>query len=211
MSHVKSIICFNGGSGGDFLKAICLTQFNYLSFSVEDNGMMEFNHHYFKETCELCYKNLVDWTAIDPSQILPVENTHYYFEWFNNISSAIYYINYPDSMTDAIIKTYVDKRFQGNNDKFIELSLAKLPYDLQQIIPKSNALSAIGKTWIKNQQIWRNNPNMHAIELVDIFELAKLKTVVSKIVQKELIELDYLEQLHSTWTEKNQNLFQACL
>ena len=41
MSHVKSIICFNGGSGGDFLKAICLTQFDYLSFSFEDNGIYD--------------------------------------------------------------------------------------------------------------------------------------------------------------------------
>jgi hypothetical protein len=86
-----------------------------------------------------------------------------------------------------------------------------LPYNLQQIIPKSNALLAIGKTWIKNQQSWRNNPNMHAIELVDIFELDKLKTIVSKIVQKELVEIDYVEQLHLKWAEKNQNLFQACL
>jgi hypothetical protein len=211
MSFIKSIICYNGGAGGDFLKAICLTQFNYRSFTVEDNGMMEFNHHYFKKTCELCYENSVDWTAIDQSQIQPVENTHYYFEWFNNISSAVYYINYPDSMTDVIIKTFVNKRYQGNNDKFIELYLSKLPYNLQQIIPKSNALLAIGKTWIKNQQSWRNNPHMHAIDLVDIFELDKLKTIVSKIVQKELVEIDYIEQLHLKWTEKNQNLFQACL
>ena len=115
------------------------------------------------------------------------------------------------SMTDVIIKTFVNKRYQGNNDKFIELFLSKLPYNLQQIIPKSNALLAIGKTWIKNQQSWRNNPNMHAIELVDIFELDKLKTIVSKIVQKELVEIDYIEQLHLKWTEKNQKLFQACL
>lgn len=213
MSDLKSVICYNGGAGGDFLKALCLTQFSNQSFVlIEDTGMIEFNRHYFKEQCEQCYyTNTLHWGTLDQSKIQPVDNTHYYFDWFCNIFSKTYYIEYPDNITNVVINTYIDKRHRGNKEEFIEIALSRLPDKLQKMIPRSNAFVAIEKTWIRNQQAWRSNNNMHAIKLFDIFDLSKIKTIVSEVIQKDLVDLDSFTQLHSAWTEKNQNLLQAHL
>ena len=212
MSNLKSVICFTGGAGGDFLKALCLTQFpNQYFFMIEDTGMIEYDNHYFKRKCEQCYENSLSWTTIDQLKIKPVDNTHYYFDWFTDIFSKIYYIDYPDDIVDVLIKTYITKRYRGNKEDFIETTLAKIPPKLQKIIPRSNALVAIGKTWIRNQHAWRTNTNMHAIKLLDIFDLPKIKEIVPEIIQKDLVDVDYFEQFHLAWTEKNQNLLHAHL
>ena len=210
MSDLKSVICYNGGAGGDFLKALCLTQFPKQSFyMVEETGMIEFNEHYFKNQCEQCYKNLLNWKTIDRSKIQPVDNTHYYFDWLHDIFPKIYYIDFQDNIVDVVVNTYIHKRYQGNKEGFIESALSRIPDKLQNMIPRSNALVSIERTWIRNQHIWRTNANIHAIQLVDIFDLNKIKEIVPEIIQKHLVDLQYFEQLHSTWTEKNQHLLQA--
>lgn len=210
MPDLKSVICYTGGAGGDFLKALCLTQFPNQSFvMVKDTGMIELEQHYFKTQCEQCYKNLLSWTTIDRSKIQPVDNTHYYFDWLHDIFPKIYYIDYPDDIVDIVINTYIIKRHQCNQEEFIESMLSKIPDKLKKMIPRSNALRAIGKTWIRHQRTWRSNTNMHAIKLYDIFDLTKIKAIVPEIIQKDLVDLDYFEQLHSAWTEKNKNLLQG--
>lgn len=211
MPDLKSVICHNGGAGGDFLKALCLTQFSNQSFFMVNTGMIELRQNYFKIQCEQCYKNNLNWTAIDQLKIDPVDNTHYYFDWFRNIFPKIYYIDYPDHITDVIINTYINKRHQDNKEEFIEVSLSKIPEGLQKMIPRSNALAAIGKTWIRNQRTWRANPNMHAVNLIDVFNSTKIKEIVAEIIQKDLVDIECFEQLYSAWTEKNQHLLQAHL
>ena len=212
MSDLTSVICYNGGAGGDFLKALCLTQFFDQSFfMIEDTGMIEFEQHYFKSQCEQYYHSPIDWTTIDKSKIQPVDNTHYYFDWFHNIFSKIYYIDYQDNIVNVILDTYIAKRHCGNTEEFIEVALSKIPKKLQKMIPKPNALMAIEKNWIRNQRTWRSNANMHAINLKDVFDLTKIKTIVTDITQKDLVNLESFEQLHLVWTEKNQNLLQAHL
>ena len=212
MPHLKSIICFNGGAGGDFLKAICLTQFSKSPyFVIEDSGMTEFNHHYFKLTCARYYHTPFDWTTIDQSQIYPVDNAHYYFDWFNKISSAIYYIEYPDNITDFVINTYICKRHQGNKEEFIKTVLCRVPPNLIQKVSVSSALIAIQKDWIKNQQTWRSTANMRPINLLDLFDLEKMKQIVPEITQQDLVDVECFKELHSTWINKNQGLLQSCL
>jgi len=210
MPNLKSIICFNGGAGGDFLKAVCLTQFD-ISFSskIDNNGMVEFDDHYFKQKCQEYYETPFDWTTIDQSRVLPVDNSHYYFDWFSKIASSIYFIDYPDNMTDIIVETCIDKRFQGNKDEFIKMSLAKMPLELQKIIPQNKQLDAIGTTWVRNQNNWRTATSMRSIGLVDLFDLNKLKLIVKEIVQKELVSLEQFEYLYYQWIQKNQHLLKA--
>jgi len=210
MPNLKSIICFNGGAGGDFLKAICLTQFDTLSLGkIDNNGMVEFNDHYFKQKCQEYYETPFDWTTIDLGQVLPVDNSHYYFDWFSNIASSIYFIEYPDNMTNIIVKTCIDKRFRGNQDEFIKTSLIKLPLELQKIIPENKQLDAIGKTWIRNQNEWRTTTGMRPIKLVDLFDLHKLKLIVKEITQRDLVFLEQFKYLYYQWIQKNQHLLNA--
>ena len=89
--------------------------------------------------------------------------------------------------------------------------MSKIPEGLQKMIPRSNALAAIGKTWIRNQRTWRANPNMHAVNLIDVFNSTKIKEIVAEIIQKDLVDIECFEQLYSAWTEKNQHLLQAHL
>jgi len=209
MSNLQSVICYNGGAGGDFLKALCLTQFSNQSFFMVETGMIEFEQNYFKIQCAQCYHKTLDWTTIDQCKIEPVDNTHYYFDWLHDIFPKIYYIDYPDNITNIIIGTYINKRHQDNKEEFIEAILSKVPEVLQKMIPRSNALMAIEKIWLRNQRTWRANPNMHAVTLLDIFDSTKIKEIVAEIIQKDLVDLKYFEQIHSTWTEKNQHLLQA--
>jgi hypothetical protein len=213
MSHVKSVICYNGGAGGDFLKALCLTQFStQLFFTVNDTGMVCFSQpHFFKDQCELYFKNPFDWTTIDQSQIQPVDNTHYYFDWFSNIFQKIYYIDYPDSMTNVIFNTFINKRHQGNKEQFINIAWSNFSDHWKKVITRSNVLLAVEKNWTNNQRRWRNTPNMHAINLIDLFDLSKIKMIVSEVIQNDLNNLDQFEQVHSCWVEQNQNLLQAWL
>ena len=210
MPNLKSIICFNGGAGGDFLKAICLTQFDTpVTCKIDHTGMVEFDDHYFKQKCQECYENPFDWTTIDQQQVLPVDNSHYYFDWFNEITSSIYFIDYPDTMTDIIVKTCIDKRFRGNKDQFVKISLANMPLELQKIIPEHKQLDAIAKTWIRNQHDWRKITNMHPVKLANLFDLNKLKLIIKEITQKDLVSLDLVEYLYYQWIQKNQRLLKA--
>jgi len=210
MPNLKSIICFNGGSGGDFLKAMCLTHFDTTVLGkIDNNGMIEFDDHYFKLQCQEYYKAQFDWTTIDQQRVLPVDNSHYCFDWFDKIFSSIYFIDYPDNITHVIVDTYINKRFQGNKDRFIKVSLDKMPIQLQKIIPDNNRLPAIEKTWIRNQRAWRNTPIMHPIKLIDLFDLNKIKLIVKEITQQDLVSPERFECLYHQWIEKNQHLLKA--
>lgn len=210
MPNLKSIICFNGGAGGDFLKAICLTQFDTpVTGKVYTNGMVDFENHYFKQKCQDYHKTPFDWTIIDLDRVLPVDNSHYYFDWFNQIASSIYFIDYPDNITNTIVETYIDKQFQGNKDEFVKVSLTNIPIGLQKIIPEDKRLYAIEKTWLRNQNKWRTYTGMRPIELANLFDLNKLKLIVEEITQKDLMSLSRFEHLHHQWTQKNQHLLKA--
>ena len=210
MPNLKSIICFNGGAGGDFLKATCLTQFDTpLLGTIDKNGMMEFHNHYFKQKCQEHYETACDWTMIDLHRVLPVENSHYYFDWFNKLAESIYFIDYPDAMTNIIVETCMNKRWQGDQDEFIRESLINIPPQLQKIIPTHKRLDVIGKNWIKNQHQWRNVIGMRAIELIDLFDLNKLKLIVQEITEKDLTCVEQFEYLHDQWIQKNQHLLKA--
>lgn len=213
MLTLKSIICFNGGTGGDFLKSICLTQLPKTgSFRIEESGMIEFQSHYFKLMCEKYYEQPFDWQTLEQSLIFSVENSHYYFDWFHQISSKVYYIDYPDNMTDAIFDTFINKRYPDQLEKFVKKFLSKFPTTLQNKISINDAVTVIKKNWKQNQQRWRNNSKMHPIALIDLFDLDKIKKITCELVQQRpLTTWDLIEQLHFEWTTKNQNLHSSCL
>ena len=77
MCPIQSIICFNSGSGGDFLKAISNEQIkNHLSHQISKNGAIEVTND-FKKTAEQIFYKKLSTDAIFKVKSQPVENTHY--------------------------------------------------------------------------------------------------------------------------------------
>jgi hypothetical protein len=102
MYCIQAIICYVGGSGGDFLKTLCLQQFKTdikLEHNVTDTGLVLHNRRYFKDiTLDYCNTNIVP-EVFDWSQVDPVENSHHYFDWFTTLAEKFYYIDFLKSQS----------------------------------------------------------------------------------------------------------------
>jgi len=209
MYRIQAIICYVGGSGGDFLKTLCLQQFKTdikLEHNVTDTGLVLHNRRYFKDiTLDYCNTNIVP-EVFDWSQVDPVENSHHYFDWFTTLAEKFYYIDFPESSAIGIIDVYVSKRHQSNLTQFIEAHKQTLPLWAQQRITEHNARQIFSSMWVKQMRIWKTMPNMHAIALSDFFNRQKLIDIVQQLTQRPVQDFDRFDQTFTTWTEKNKVL-----
>ena len=84
MRPIQAIICFNGGSAGDFLAGICSEQLSgLLTYTITNTGMAETSSK-FKHATKADYYNKN--ASVNLSNTLPVENTHYYLDYYPQIS-----------------------------------------------------------------------------------------------------------------------------
>ena len=111
MRPVRSIIIYNGGAAGDFLKSVCIDQLGASAdYEINSEGMMESRQHYFKDFVETCYNNGPNSISqLDYSQTSPVENSHFYFESLQSVTDSLFYIDYPDQLQSEILKLYRKK------------------------------------------------------------------------------------------------------
>lgn len=207
MHRVQSMICYVGGTGGDFLKTLCLQQLD-LNTSVEcnitDTGLVLHNRRYFRDIC-VDYKNVVP-NILDWSQVDPVENSHYYFDWFVELAEKFYYIDFPESAAVGIVDVYIAKRHQSNLMHFVEAHKQTLPVWAQQRVTEHNARQFFSTLWLKQVHIWKTVPNMQTIALADFFNRQNLINVVQQLTQTPIRDFDKFDQTFTTWTEKNSVL-----
>ena len=84
MPTIQAIICFNGGSAGDFLAGTCSEQLlGSSTYVITNTGMAETSSK-FKHTTKADYYNKN--TSVNLSNTLPVENTHFYLDYYPQIS-----------------------------------------------------------------------------------------------------------------------------
>ena len=87
MPTIQSIICFNGGSAGDFLAGICSEQLlGVTPYKIFNNGLAELSHK-FKKAAEVNYYSSD--ASVNVSNTLPVENTHFYLDYYPQISHKL--------------------------------------------------------------------------------------------------------------------------
>ena len=204
------MICYVGGSGGDFLKTLCLQQLNSnvsVECNITDTGLVLHNRRYFRDICVDYYNNNSTVPHnLNLSQVDPVENSHYYFDWFSNLVEKFYYIDFPESATVGIIDVYVAKRHQHNLMHFVETHKQTLPDWAQQRITEHNAYQFFSTMWLKQLRKWKAMNHIQAINLADFFNRQNLINIVQQLTQQPVKNFDKFDYTFTRWTEKNISL-----
>lgn len=207
MFPIRSIICYNGGSGGDFLKTLCLQQINcsaQFQAKITSTGLTLHNDHYFKEICETLYTaNVVMPVDLDLAKISPVENSHYYFDWFSTLTDKLYYINCPDDVVSGLVEIYIAKRHNGSLTRFVNSNKNTLPNWLQNELTEKTAINISSTLWLKQLKNWRSNPNLTAIELEDFFKQDTLQYIVEQLIKQPLTDIAKFNDTQLKWTANN--------
>ncbi len=214
MPPIQSIICYVGGSGGDFIKTLCVQQFdldNSVKCDITDTGMVLHNRRHFRDVCVDYFKDssivpdMLDWSKVDL-----VENSHHYYDWFPKVAKNLYYIDFPELATANIIDVYVSKRHQGNLMQFVEKHKQTLPDWAQQRITEHNAQQFFSTVWLKQLRAWRSMPNLEAVALADFFDRQRLISLVERLTQQPVRDFVRFDQTFTTWAEKNAELVKLC-
>lgn len=207
MPTIKSIIIFNGGSCGDFLQAVCLEQIYQQSTHVlyNNNSTIQVKNQYFKHFCgDTYHKNTTD--KLDFSKTFPVENSHYYLDFFADSNSQLFYIDYPDSAQGLITQCYLEKRMSNSVEKFYNEHIKHIPQTLQHKIDPLNIVNAFDVQNKKNLTLWRHNPQMRSIPISSLFDIELLIPVVETVCQQPLANVDMLQTTQTQWVNANPAL-----
>jgi hypothetical protein len=206
----KSIIVFNGGSAGDFLKALCLEQLQPTNYNLTEFGQVVFHVEYFKSITKqhnTCTQHLLD---IDLTKINDVDNTHYYFTWYDSFAKS-YYIDYPDNMHSDIINLYFHKAHNNNINSFYDCHIKSVPDVFKSYATPNNILEISMISWRKNLKSWRNNSKLTKINLVDFFEINKMKSIVEQLCNCSINNTHLFLQSWQSWVDKNKSLEESLL
>jgi len=204
---ISAIICFNSGSAGDLLLALCLSQLNpsYACF-LDANGAINLKKQYFKEiTKQIYYKHNTP-ADIDFNKVNPIENTHYYLDFYTDIAKTLYYINYPDNYQIKILESVKKKRHGDSWINFLEYNKQFLPEFAKQKVTVDNVIEIFSKRWNRNLLVWRANSHMIPINFLDFFNATKMQNIVEKIINQPVIYNEVFQTTYQSWLEKNQDL-----
>lgn len=206
MEYIKSIIIFNGGAAGDFLKSVCVQQLHQpFVYSLHDSGMVNFKNHYFKNITSQWSKNSC-LSQIDYNKVYCVENTHYYCEFYTQLTNNLFYIDYPKKMQSLILKTYIKKRWNNNYYSLWQHHLPSIPEKLQHTVTIDNIEKILNLLWIKNIRTWKNISHLKKIKFEDIISYNALSLVVAELLQQPVPNPAQLKIAHRLWIDKNSNL-----
>ena len=205
MPSIRSIIIFNGGSCGDFLKSVCLEQiYKQPVHDLINNGStIQFKNNYFKNFCESMYQESVE-TEIDYTKTSLIENTHFYLDYFNQLNSLLFYIDYPDSAQSMITQCYIEKRMNSDIEKFRQHHIKYIPESIQYKINTSNIVAAFDAQNKKNLAIWRQK--IQSIPLYSLFNFDSLLPIVEKLCRQSLTNIDLLQESQKKWLDANPRL-----
>jgi hypothetical protein len=173
--------------------------------------MINLCNEYFKSTIEEIYKNNLTTSDIDLFKVQEVENSHYYLPFFNDIANKVYYIDYPDNLNSIILDTYINKRWHGADDAFLNAHITSIPFTLRKNITANNVRKTFEVLWLKHLKIWRTINNIEAINFKDLFNINQTTQLVELLTQKPITNKELFNSTYQTWQRKNQNLIQLCL
>jgi hypothetical protein len=213
MQSIQSIICYTGGSGGDFLKLLCLSQHKdqNINFQINSNGLTLISNHYFKLQCEKSFiDNKICPADLNFDYVNPIENTHHFLDWFTGITNKIYFIDYDDSCASSVLQTYINKRFNNNITDFITMHTKTLPQWSQNIVNEHTALKIFSMRWTKQLQAWRQESRLEPINLSDFFVYSKIKNIVQNIVNDEILNQTLFDDIYYSWVNRNHYLQELC-
>jgi hypothetical protein len=206
MQSIQSMICFVGGSGGDFLKSVCLQQVNPdYKFDIDQNGMV-INQNYFKNFCKSIYHGQENFSDIDWNRVSIIENSHHVLPWFFDMIPQVFFIDYPDTAHSEILSIFVQKRLKGQIHTLKDLLKQSLSTNLHKFLKDDNLLKSGEILWRKQISIWRNTQGLEPIHICQIIDKESLIQLVCKILSKTEINENLLYETHQQWVENNPRL-----
>jgi hypothetical protein len=209
MPAIQAIICFNGGSAGDFLAGICSEQLTGVTaYEINSYGRASISNT-FKHTTTADYYNKN--ASVDLSNTLPIEKTHYYLDYYPQIARKLFYIDYPDAISRGIVNMYLFKMF--NNDTALLADFIKKTYaePMQSKLNANNIVDVCKINWIKNLRSWRNNPQLEPLRLQDYFDRSIFYNMVETVCQCKIKNYETLSAGYDNWISKNDQLRQLFL
>lgn len=209
MQSIQSIICFNGGSAGDLLAGICCEQLlEGSTYHIADNGVAELSSM-FKYTTKADY--YTNSTSVDVSELMPVENTHFYLDYYPRIARKLFYIDYPDEISRDIVNVFMFKRFDNDPEKMAYWIKATYTEPMRSKINASNIVDVCKINWIKNMKSWRNNSLLEPLYLRDYFDRSRFYNMVETVCQCKIKNQQALDAGYDAWISKNSQLRQLFL
>lgn len=214
MSIIQSIIIFNGGSAGDFLRTVCLEQLdNFDRYSVNSTGMIvtSLEDNYFKELCKRQQKTNQQ-HSLDFDRCLTIENAHCYYDWFQDITTNLFYIHHDDSISTKVAQAFVDKRKPDNFDSWVQRIMPNhTPPSMLSQINQDNFADILSIFWKKNLRDWQSNSALTPIPFKDLFDSASITQWVERLCNQPISDPDRLANTHQAWLNKNSTLATALL
>jgi len=207
MQAVSAIICFNSGSAGDLLRSLCLDQLtDAADYHLDSNGAVNLEKQYFKEITKQIYYQQRVRDDIDLTQVTAIENTHYYLDFYPELTQRIYFINYPDHYQVKILESVKKKRHNNSWENFLESNREYLPEFARDRATINNVIDVFGRRWQQNLKGWRNTAGMIPIEFTDFFDSKKMQLIVETVIAGPLTDPVAFLAAHQQWLEKNQDL-----
>jgi hypothetical protein len=206
---ISSIICFNSGSAGDLLLALCLSQLDFQDdYYLDKHGAVNLHTQYFKDiTRDIFYGNSTK-ENMDFTKVRKIENTHYYLDWYPHVCENMYYIDYPENLQYKILETVKKKRHKDSWSNFLQDNKIYLPSYFQEKVTEKDVVNVFVKRWNKNLIGWRSNPLITPISFLDLFEIKKILKIIETINKKPCGDIEIIKKTHAHWLEKNQDLIQ---
>jgi hypothetical protein len=198
---ITSIIIFNGGAAGDFLKAICVEQLLGPKHVLDGNGMIDFDHHHLKDVTESWYTNK-NQLMIDYNKLCTVENTHYYLDWYPHVCENIYYIDYCENLQYKILEAVKKKRHKDSWSNFLQDNKVYLPSYFQDKVTEKDVINVFAKRWNRNLIGWRSNLLITPIPFLDLFEIEKIIKIIETINKQPCQDIEIIKKTHAYWLKK---------
>lgn len=208
MSTVRSIIIFNGGAVGDFLRVACLQQLNNFDryrFDVNGCTIYPLAYNYLKELCKE-EQRTNQHQSVDISRCFEIENAHNYCPWFQQLTSNLFYIHHNDNDTLPIVEAFIRKRPEIDFDLWVKTMSSHIPSELLDKINPENYRDVLSIFWKKNIRCWQANSLLTPIPFRDLFEISTLTNWVERLCGQPLSNPDQLASMHQAWLDKNSTL-----
>ena len=208
MRPIKSIIVFNSATAGDFLTALCWSQLSVKTdlYNQTTSGRMQIKHGYFKKITQESFYNPQKNIEFDFSQTFPVENSHYWLDRYCDISDRCVYINYPAELQQGIMQIYIEKVFDNDVQKMLDLNIANQNSYIASRMTIDNVIPILNVQWLKNIKGWKQNNQLTAIELKDFFIKSKIKNIVEMLIDQEISNQKKFDEVYNNWINNNLKL-----
>lgn len=207
MRSIQSIVIYTGGSCGDFLKLLCCQQLDSnFGFNVTDRGKMNFDNHYFKEVTDYCFRNKQPLTCLDTTKLNKIENSHFYLDGYRDLADKIFFVDYPNQFAPKIVEIYRKKRSLNDSAALLKNHQALLPELVKKYANKDNIVKILSVLWVNQLKSLRNNPALIPIQLRDVFDKIKLKSICQTVIDQPLADHALFDQTFERWINNNQEL-----